>query len=119
MLSDGLYVVDYAAGLSTPDLAGSGLAALRRGKVLGTDRRGGVFQGWYDYNRETARSHVSLRLQIPPDGELVTGFSAGESGATIDIVAAIEPCADASSLTVQVAGRPLEVKLTYLGALPS
>ena len=61
---------------------------LREGKVLGSDPLGAVFTGTYEFGTARQLNKVRLRLDVPADGVLVTGFSAGPSGATLDIVGA-------------------------------
>lgn len=117
VLREGLYGLDYMAASHIPNVIGSGLAVLRAGKIIGTDRCGSVFIGACEYDRQHCVSRVSVRMQVPPDGELVTGAPTGADGAMIDIVAAIEPGSD-GRLTVEVAGKPVTVTLTYIGPLP-
>ena len=137
MLSEGLYGLDYqAAGepqdvggpdfkfsdlhqpdVHQPDVIGSGLAVLRAGKIIGTDCCGSVFFGACEYDRQHRVNRVSVRLRVPPGGELVTGVPTGSDGAMFDIVAAINE-ASGPHATVEVAGRPVTVKLTYIGPLP-
>jgi hypothetical protein len=50
---------------------------------------------------------------------LVTGFSSGPDGATVDIVAAFERAAPVSSTVVEIAGTQVAIELTYLGPLPN
>jgi transcriptional regulator with XRE-family HTH domain len=119
MFNEGIYGVSYKGenmGLLDGD---SGLAVLRNGKILGSDRWGGVFMGRYEYDPVRAHNRVHVRMQIPPEGELVTGFSAGPAGAIIDIVGAFERAAPVAATVVEVAGRPVEIQLTYLAPLPN
>jgi hypothetical protein len=62
---------------------------------------------------------VRLRFEVPPGGELITGFAAGPEGAVIDIVGAIDDRVPAPSTMVDVAGSPVSVSLCYLGPLPA
>ena len=117
MFSEGLYGLDYQAATDMPDVIGSGLAMLRAGKIIGTDRCGSVFIGACEYDRHHRVSRVSVRMQVPPDGELVTGVPTGAEGATFDITVTIK-AALVVETTVEVAGRPVNVKLTYIGPLP-
>ena len=86
---------------------------------IGTDRCGSVFIGAYEYDTASDVSRVSVRMRVPPEGELVTGFAAGADGAMIDIIAAIQLAATSVKATVDVAGRPVVVSLTYIGPLPN
>ena len=119
MFDEGIYSLQYTGHHNGEAETETALAVLRNGKVLGSDHLGGVFSGSYEFDaiRETNKMHV--RLRVPPEGMLVTGFSAGPSGATIDIVGSFERAAPVSKAVVQVAGEPIEIQLTYLGALPN
>lgn len=120
MLDEGLYGLDYwAAGLaSSGNEAGAGLAVLRNGKILGSDRWGGIFEGSYAFDPVKRANTVHVRLQVPPRGELVTGFAAGPKGAMVDIVGSFVRAAPIASTVVSIEGQPVAVKLAYLGALP-
>jgi hypothetical protein len=88
MLEGGIYGLWFAASQNGEPENGSGLAVLREGKVLGSDPLGAVFTGTYEFDAARQLNKVRLRLDVPADGVLVTGFSAGPSGATLDIVGA-------------------------------
>ena len=103
---------------AAPDGDGA-LAVLRNGRILGSDRWGGVFMGSYEYDPVQEVSKVHVRIDVPPEGMLVTGFSAGPAGAMIDIVAEFERATPIVTTMVEVAGHPLEVQLTYIGPLPN
>ncbi len=121
MIDEGLYNLDYRA--TGAECAGSGagsaLAVLRNGKILGSDRWGAVFMGSYEFDPSTETNAVHLRLHVPPEGELVTGFAAGPDGAIIEIAGQFERAAPISRTVAEVAGQPLEVTMTFLGALPN
>jgi hypothetical protein len=102
MLENGIYGLRFAASHDGEPADGSGLAVLRDGKVLGSDPLGAVFTGTYEFDAARQLNRVRLRLDVPPDGVLVTGFSAGATGATLDI-----------------AGAPVGVQIRYLGPLPN
>ena len=119
MLADGIYGLAYAAGRERMPTEGSALATLRSGRILGLDPWGGVFTGSCRFDAARRLSTIELRFDVPPHGELITGFSAGPGGACIDIVAAFDGAAPKLSSIVDVAGRPGRVELTYLGPLPA
>jgi hypothetical protein len=119
MLRDGIYGLDYSAVADGAAEAGSALAVLRDGKILGSDPWGGVFTGSCEFDPGQRLNKVSLRFEVPPEGTLITGFSAGPSGATLEIVGAIARPAPKATAVVEVAGVPLSVQLTYIGPLPS
>jgi hypothetical protein len=58
-------------------------------------------------------------MQIPPDGVLVNGFTAGPSGGMLELVTALEHAAPVSTAIVDLGGEPVEVQLTYLGPVPN
>lgn len=119
MMDEGIYGLEYRAEFMGEAETGSALAALRNGKILGSDRWGGVFVGSYDYDPVSERNSVHLRLSVPPEGRLITGFSAGPEGAAIDIVGSFERAAPVTTAVAKVAGHPVEVTMKYLGPLPN
>jgi hypothetical protein len=119
MLEDGIYGLRFAASHDGEPEDGSGLAVLRQGTVLGSDPGGAVFTGTYRFDAERRLNKVRLRLDVPPEGTLVTGFSAGPTGATLDIVGAFEGTSAETTASIQIAGAPVGVQLTYLGPLPN
>ena len=98
---------------------GEALAVLRNGKILGSDCWGGVFSGTYEFDPVAGRNTVQVRIDVPPEGELITGFSAGPEGASLNIVAALGRAAPKASTTVEVAGRPVDIEFCFLGPLPN
>ena len=118
MLDDGVYTLTYIGRQRDEPCIASGLAVLRAGKILGSDRLGGVFTGSYAYDSTRETNIVHVRLKVPDGGILVTGFAAGSEGATLDITGAFERAQPISTTTLKVEGKPLDVRLTYLGALP-
>jgi hypothetical protein len=115
MLEDGIYGLRFAASHDGEPADGSGLAVLRDGKVLGSDPLGAVFTGTYEFDAARQLNRVRLRL----DGVLVTGFSAGATGATLDIAGAISGSAADTAAFIQIAGAPVGVQIRYLGPLPN
>jgi len=118
MLANGLYGLRFAATHDGAAEEGSGLAVLRDGKVLGSDPGGAVFTGTYEFDAARSLNKVRLRVDVPADGVLVTGFAAGASGATLEVVGAFAGAAEDASAFVQIAGAPLGVQIRYLGPLP-
>jgi hypothetical protein len=119
MLEDGIYGLAYAVDGERMPTEGSALAMLRKGRILGSDPWGGVFQGSCQFDAARRVNTVSLRLDVPPDGKLITGFSAGPAGASLDIVGAFERAAPKTATVVEVGGAAVRVELTYLGPLPA
>lgn len=117
-LDDGIYALTYSANEDDQPCHASGLAVLRNGKILGSDRLGGVFSGSYAYDEKRRTNTVHVRMTVPDGGVLVTGFAAGAEGAIIDIAGSFDHAAPTAMSTVTVEGAPVDVRLTYLGALP-
>lgn len=117
-LDDGVYELTYV-GLDNGEQGfANGLAVLRNGRILGSDRLGSVFTGSYMFDPKRRTNVVCVRLRVPDGGVLVTGFAAGADGATLDIHGTFERAAPTSASTVDVVGQPIDVHLTYLGACP-
>jgi len=119
MLSEGIYGLTYRGEEVDGSEGDQALAVLRNGKILGSDRFGGVFMGSYEFDMKREINRVHVRMQVPPEGELVTGFSAGPDGAILDIVGSFERAEPSARTIVEVAGRPVEITLSYLGPLPN
>jgi len=119
MLEDGLYGVKYTTVCKDRPDAGNALAVLRDGKILGSDPWGGVFVGSCEFDPDAGLAKVRLQFDVPPDGTLITGFSAGPSGAVLDIVGAVEGASPLAATVVEVEGTPVSVEITYLGPLPN
>lgn len=93
------------------------LAVLRNGTILGSDCWGGVFSGSYEFDRSLAQNKICLRIELPPESELITGLAAGPDGATIDISAAVGTSSNQRSI-VEIGGCPVAVEWSFLGPLP-
>jgi hypothetical protein len=119
MLRDGLYALKFAATHDGEPEEGSGLAVLRSGTVIGSDPMGAVFTGAYEYDDRRNLNRVRLRLEIPPDGVLVTGFAAGPAGASLDVVGAFSDTPTDTAAFIQIAGASLGVQIRYLGPPPT
>jgi hypothetical protein len=118
MLEDVIYGLAYAVEGERMPTEGSALATLRNGRILGSDP-GEAFSRACEFDAARRLNTVKLRLGVPPDGRLITGFSAGPAGASLDIVGAFERGAPKTATVVEVAGAPVRVELTYLGPLPA
>jgi len=116
-LSDGLYRIGYrASGEHDGDHA---LAVLRNGKLIGADRHGGMFEGSYRYDRRRATNIIELRLEIPPDGLLISGLAVGPAGASLSVICSIAKAVPVSRTTVEIAGRMVAIELSFLSPLPN
>jgi len=123
MLDDGVYGLVLESRL--PDAPGDasersdGLVVLRAGRVLGSDRNGGVFRGRYHFDAACGETHFEVQLAIPPNGVLVTGFAAGPEGALVDVSGRFKQSMPVLSSVVDLAGVPVAVELQFMGRLGS
>lgn len=126
MLDEGVYGLRFegprvegetAAGGSDGSACGEGLAVLRGGQILGSDRYGGVFKGRYRYDAACGEAFVEVRLAIPPNGVLLTGLEAGPDGAFVDVSGRFQPPKPVSCAVVDVSGVPMAVELRFVGPL--
>lgn len=117
MLQDGLYDLSYRSGEASAPSTGYGLASLRNGTILGTDRWGGVFSGSYRYDAERGVGEVQVRLNAPSDGVLITGLPSGPDGLVLDLVAEFKADTPATSAVVDVGGCPVTVEFSYIGPI--
>jgi hypothetical protein len=85
MLRDGLYALRFAATHDGEPQEATGLAVLRDGTVIGSDPAGAAFTGTYEYDANRDLNRVRLRVDIAPDGVLVTGFDAGPEGTALEL----------------------------------
>lgn len=116
MLENGLYDLRFQPVAETHGDSGNALAIVRNGKILGSDPWGGVFAGSCEFDAQARTTNVRVCFDIPPEGQLITGFSAGPEGATLDIVGAFKQATPET--VVNVAGAEVKLHLTYLGPLP-
>lgn len=120
MFRNGIYRIDYRNPLDNDAPGDDALVVVRDGRMIGSDRYGGVFSG--TARRSLAsfsrKETVGVQMTVPPGGALVTGRNAGPSGATIDIFGRLDPQLDHQTTTVDVAGHPVELRISYLGPLP-
>jgi transcriptional regulator with XRE-family HTH domain len=118
-LDEGLYGLRYHAPDQVSDATGDGLAVLCAGKIIGTDRWGGIFNGRYDFDPIRQLNTLQVNVRVPPHGHLITGLVAGETGSAVTITAKLKRPNPAASAIADVYGQPVEVTLTYLGPLPN
>lgn len=121
MLDDGVYGLSFescGAGIAdTLSHRSEGLAVLRGGKILGSDRHGGVFRGCCRYDVACGEAIVEVQLAVPPNGVLLTGQEAGPDGAFIDVAGRFPLPRPVSSAVVDIAGAPVAVGLRFVGPL--
>lgn len=122
MLPDGVYGLSFSGlqarghGLAGPD--GEALAVLRDGKILGSDCWGAVFSGTYEFDPVAQEGKVTICIDVPPEGELITGFAAGPDGATFEVVAALQQPAPTACARVEIGGQVLDIEFSFIGPLP-
>ena len=115
-LGEGLYRIGYRA-MSEYE-CDHALAVLHNGKVVGSDRHGVVFNGTYRFDRRKGLNVVTLCLEVPPVGTLINGYAAGPGGARINVTCNIAKAQPVSRSTIEVAGQPVSIELSFLGPLP-
>lgn len=119
MLDEGIYSLTCRADDCDQSYSDTALAVLRKGRILGSDRQGGLVTGSYEYDSVAQLNKMHVRLQVPPDGTLFNGGDAGPGGAVVDIVGAFDRATPTSHATVDLAGARVELRLIYLGPLPN
>ncbi len=120
MLDDGVYGLSFSNGNEACReelFLGEGLAVLRDGVLLGSDRNGSVFRGRCSYDAARDEAHVTLKLAIPPNGVLLTGLEAGPEGAVLEIAGRFDPPRPVSSTMIEIDGGRLAVELRFVGPL--
>ncbi len=119
LLDDGLYSLSYGRSADgRGNRAGDALAVLRSGRIVGSDRWGGKFEGTYRFDTARKTNHVHVRLHVPPEGELVTGLCAGATGASVEVTAELARNGPLAATAVDIAGQRVDLTLAYLGPLP-
>jgi hypothetical protein len=120
MYQDGLYELSYRSPTASGNDADSLLMVLRDGKILGSDRWGGVFLGSCVFDDNANQSTISVRLQIPPGGMLITDSIPRPDGDVIDIVFTLSEDGELNtgSAVVDVGGEPVMIEFVYKGPVP-
>lgn len=118
MLDDGIYEIGYSAEDGGEHYSDTALATLVGGRILGSDRWGGVFEGSYECGSGEANGKVRVQMRVPADGVLVTGFAAGGEGVSLDIAGYLKTTDAEPVAVVEVSGVPLSLRLRYIGPLP-
>ncbi len=112
MLGQGLYSLRFRLRSDDRAEIGSALAVVRNGSIMGADPWGGLFSGSCEAN---SGQEIKVRLTIPADGELITGFKAGPDGAAIDLVAVVRDGGAYRSEALEIQGQEVDIELAYLG----
>lgn len=122
MLDDGVYGLNF----ESQDAGGpgdgavqraEGLAVLRGGRLLGSDRHGSIFRGCCRYDARRGEAVIEVRLALPPHGVLLTGLEAGPDGALIEVAGRFRPPRPVSSAVIDIGGAMVAVELRYVGPL--
>ncbi|MDX2307866.1 MAG: hypothetical protein NW216_06495 [Hyphomicrobium sp.] len=116
---EGIYMLSYADPNAKGHAGGDALAVLRAGRIIGSDRWGGLFEGSYRFDSVHEANHFHVRIKVPPEGELVNGIVAGRDGALLDVVAVLDRATPEAVATVDIGGRPVALRLAYLGPIPN
>jgi transcriptional regulator with XRE-family HTH domain len=116
---EGIYLVSYRGGARGQTDGDSAVAILRSGRIVGADRHGGIFRGSYDFDPSSSLNNLHLRLEVPPFGVLINGVSGGSKGLSVDIIGSFKRASPTTKTTVNVAGVPVEIELTYVEPLPN
>jgi hypothetical protein len=113
MLGNGLYELFYRYEAVPGSGYESFLIALRDGRLLGSDRWGGVIVGSFDFD-VAARRH----FKIPPGGMLVSDAAPRDDGDIVEIEAALLGSGRDASGVVLVSGQPVRIELLFIGSVP-
>ena len=118
MFRDGIYRIAYSSGLQPERVDDEALVIVRDGQIMGSDPHGGVYLGTTSIHPHAGAAVFSLRAEVPPEGVLVTGFTAGSEGASLTVSGTIDPQAKNQHATVNIGGENVVIEVTYLGPLP-
>jgi hypothetical protein len=119
MLPDGLYELFYVPETEAGTAQDSMLVALRAGRVLGSDRWGGVFIGRCDFDPAAGVNIVHAQLMVPPGGTLATESQPRDGGSVIDIATVVDAALLATGSTIEVDGQRLRIALVFKGPVPA
>jgi hypothetical protein len=117
MFRNGIYKVCYGPASIDDGPLEDALAVMRNGRLIGSDRHGCVFVGEPMCG---VGPHETIRIQltIPPGGELVTGFRAGQHGATLHLRGQFDPTLNVQTSMIDIEGERIALHVSYLGPLP-
>lgn len=118
MFRNGIYRINYCSQNDDSSPCDDALIVVRDGSIIGADRHGGVYTG-SQYPTGGALDGVRVQMTVPPSGEMVTGAIAGAEGAVINIISRLDPTRDVQTATIDVAGNPVAISVSYLGPLPA
>ncbi len=119
MLEDGLYGLKYTACMTAEPMPGTPWPCCATARSSAPTLGAACSSARCEFDPDAGLSKVRLQFDVPPEGTLITGFSAGPAGAVLDIVGAVEGAPPLAATVVEVEGTPVSVELTYLGPLPN
>ncbi len=115
---DGLYSLTFVLEGGRGDEFGDALAVLRDGRLLGSDKHGGVFEGQLSTTRCGSASCLALTMRVPPGGVLVTGQHFGGKEAMLDVVGVLSHIGGEMNGVCDLFGERLAIQFRYVGDLP-
>ena len=118
MFRDGIYRIAYSSGMQSERVDDEALVIVRDGQIMGSDPHGGVYLGSTWEANPTEAIQLRVRAEIPPEGVLVTGFTAGCEGASLAVSGTLDPSAQNQRVTVNIGGENVAIEVAYLGPLP-
>jgi hypothetical protein len=118
LFRNGLYQVVYCTIGHAERVCDQFIASVRNGAILGSDGHGGLYLGRDDAGPQELSACVQMVIQVPPDGELITGLTAGPGGGVVSLNGLLDATADRQKTIVEIAGEAIEIEIDYLGPLP-
>ncbi|MCH9807111.1 MAG: hypothetical protein K0U74_05205 [Alphaproteobacteria bacterium] len=100
------------------ETTGEALAVVRGDEIIGSDPWGGVFEGRIAAGGDAGEMSLRVGFKLPPGGCLVTGLSAGDGGAIVEITGESHAGGFKSVQAIDVGGSRVDVQLRYIGELP-
>jgi hypothetical protein len=117
MFRNGIYKVYFRNPTHNEGSGELAVIVVRDGQITGSDRLGAVLTGTAGSDRNSLQT-VQVELDVPPGGELITGFRAGPAGAKLNIDARLDPEKLCQIAMIDVGGQPVEITVDYLGLMP-
>jgi hypothetical protein len=117
MFRDGIYQIAYVSDLQPERVDDEALVIVRDGQIMGSDPHGGVYLGSMSQAKPTEAIKLRVRAEIPPEGVLVTGFTASAEGASLAVSGTLDPEAENQRATVNIGDESVAIEVTYLGPL--
>lgn len=80
-MREGFYKIDYQGQYGM----GFAVLALDSGMVVGADFTGGIYDGEYEFNRDTRQIDATVKVRVKEGTPLVQGVFASAGGMTFDV----------------------------------